>query len=87
MLPNRAGKMKRYVHKPFTLEDGDTKISCNEDGKVTFKKEVIIAKHPDAPKDEEDEVEEHEITVSASTIFSVANMLNTTKNVKWIDKK
>jgi hypothetical protein len=75
--PLPEGKMRRYVHKPFTLEDGNTKISCSENGKVTFKREEEV----------EGEIEEHEITVSASTIFSLADMLNTTKSTKIVDKE
>lgn len=83
MFKNRStipeGKMRRFVHNPWNLEDerNKVKISGDRDGRVTLKKEIEV----------EGEIEEHEITVSANTIYQIASMLNTTRKTHLVDKK
>lgn len=67
------GKMRRYVHSPFTLNEKETEIKVSEDGKVT-----IIQNHAD------DTFEE--ITIPASLIFKIGNMLKNTRKVHIVDK-
>lgn len=74
--PLPEGKMRRYVHSPFTLaHDETTNVSVSEDGKIT------IRQHEVNDKEAYDEVE-----ISASLIFKLAAMLTSTRKVHIVDK-
>jgi hypothetical protein len=68
-------KVKRYVHKPFTVEHSDTiTASGDRDGKVTITVQ-------EKGKEEYDQV-----TIPASCIFNLAQMLTDTRKVRWMDR-
>jgi hypothetical protein len=62
-----------FTHSPFSLEHGGVKAVCDENGKITLTKN-----HED---DSFDEVE-----TSASLIYMLADMLETTKKRTWKDE-
>ncbi len=68
-------KVKRYIHKPFTVEHSDTiTASGDRDGRVTITVQ-------EKGKDEYDQV-----VVPASCIFNLAQMLTDTRKIRWMDK-
>lgn len=74
--PYDPTKNRRFVHSPFTVEHDGYKVSCDKDGKVTIDNKELNASS-----------EFDEITIPASLVFKLANMLDATRKVKYIDKE
>ena len=67
------GKIKRYVHSPFTIEHNESiNASCDKDGKVTIEVQ------------EPGKTEYDMVIVPASLIFRLASMLQNTRKVRWM---
>lgn len=70
------GKVYRHYHSPMTIEDlnnKNIKAEIKEDGKVIIR---------------EDHGEEYEeVNLTASFIFTIANLLSTTRRTKVINRE
>lgn len=64
------GTKKIYYHDVVTIDYRGIAVTINENGTVTFRKEVNAEEYD-------------EITVPANAIFRTANLLNNTKKVRY----
>lgn len=67
------GQRKVYYHDVISVDYRGVKVTINENGTVTFRKDV-------------NDKEYDEITVPANAIFRTANLLNNTRKVRFEDK-
>jgi hypothetical protein len=77
-MTNAAGQqlVKRYVHQPLTIEHYDYHAKIKENGRVEITGPSI--------KLESGEIEFDQIEVPASLIFKLANLLEDTRQTKYV---
>jgi hypothetical protein len=75
---NNAGKVKRYVHQPLTIEHYGIHATIKANGKV------VISGTPVATG-KGDEVEYDEVEIPASLIFKLATLLKATRNIEYVN--
>jgi hypothetical protein len=77
MIRNRRrtdDKVPQYTHSKWELDYKGIKAECAPDGKITLTEE-----HSDGTYDE--------IVIRANMVFRMADMLNASKTIKFVDRK
>ncbi len=72
-----AGKIKRYVHQPLTIEHYGIQASIKPAGRV-------ILRAVDKVASTKEEIVYDEIDIPASLVFKLASLLKATRNVEYI---
>lgn len=72
-----AGKIRRYVHQPLTIDHYGIHASIHANGKVS------ISKVADE-QENKDEVQYDEVEIPASLIFKLASLLKATRSITYV---
>lgn len=73
-----AGKIRRYVHQPLTIEHYGVHAKIHANGKVS------ISKVADNQDKNSDDLEWDEVEIPASLIFKLASLLKATRSITYV---
>lgn len=77
MVSEVAGKVKRYVHQPLTIEHYGIQAAIKPAGRV-------VLRAVDKAASTKEEIVYDEIDIPASLIFKLASLLKATRNVEYV---